>query len=407
MADNNAANPNAQLLDALLGVDGNLHSGAPITLGSSYPYHPCMNKFLDDNNLTYSEESLTLWGMAKEVARLANGGALPDTVPCVFAGEYGHAATGDADDTASNAHIHLAAPRNTPGGPALHAYPTGYTPAGTVLGRDSAPNAIVAWVAFLSSSAPLTLAGFVSMSDVPSDCRAMGRAALDQFTHEVIALTAMYQAKGLNKQNISNRCRQVGYKVNFKQLDALFTSAASRVGLLMENRRVKAAADQDKFFKYHTTAVATPALVIRANEIFPGSFAGLVTNGQLEAAREALANAHLSTAADVITNRTKQITYVALQAVDALPEDWYQGEKAMAESDPVEMKAIKGLFVASSKAKSYALVCQRAQQANPELLARAFEMMAITDFGQKNEAIARLTADLDAWERQAEEAGNA
>lgn len=98
------------------------------------------------------------------------------------------------------------------------------------------------------------------------------------------------------------------------------------------------------FLKYHTAASSTPSLVMKAFEDLGQLGQSVFTTDGIAAARDAQAHLHDLALSNLIPLRDITMAHAYLSAVEVLPNNWYQGKKAVDSQPPSMYRAWKVFF---------------------------------------------------------------
>jgi hypothetical protein len=154
------------------------------------------------------------------------------------------------------------------------------------------------------------------------------------FKNEAVCLAGMFNSKALTSQNLSQRGEQNNYKCQFTTLIAIVKSYSVIGSACLAALQTNNISSQDKFVKYHTTAVSTGLLCQRAQRAVGAIWNDIFTPAELGDIAVAIANSHLSTGADNISEKMILHTQAWIDANDIKMEKWYQGARAVEEADP-------------------------------------------------------------------------
>lgn len=149
----------------------------------------------------------------------------------------------------------------------------------------------------------------------------------------LLDLVACHQVSALNADNIGNYFLSLNdTRVRGAPILRVINVAKNIFPKIIEIEPLREMLSNVAFIQYHCTYSSSPGLVQR----FIDDVGGFVNIS--DETRQAVAEANIfywdRTASDRIPNRIKAMARAYLEAVDALPSNWYQGSKAKASVAP-------------------------------------------------------------------------
>lgn len=163
----------------------------------------------------------------------------------------------------------------------------------------------------------------------------------------ILDLTAADQVRRLSPKNIEGYfMSKNGTKIIGRELLTIVDACSRGLAKIMNDQASRAVILQNPsdWVKYHTSATSTAGLVHRVkgiiNGIFPGFFAP-ATVQTIDNANNATWDKALS---DLIPRNVVAITYIWLDVAKQLPDDWYQGNAAIALMNPAQARVYRNFF---------------------------------------------------------------
>jgi len=166
------------------------------------------------------------------------------------------------------------------------------------------------------------------------------RAFLEQYNSAITAarawvrdLTACHQVAALTADNIENYFRALnGTRVRGAAVLRILNVTKNLFPKLVDIDVVRAAFTNIEFIRYHVAYASTPGLVRRFIEDTVGFTH--IDPATIAAVDNAILNYWDRAASDAIPKRVVAMTRAYLEAVGALPANWYQGRKARDATSP-------------------------------------------------------------------------
>jgi hypothetical protein len=163
-------------------------------------------------------------------------------------------------------------------------------------------------------------------------------------------LTTAWQVKSLRGRNIDNYFASHQLLVNPESIMRDIHYFASKLPKLISRADMLARLDKNAWLIYHTTATSSPALILKLIVALK-SFA--MTDTQINSFLQDNALTVVTAAARApwdqvlasrITASTIAKTAVYLAAAKKLPDNWYQGRKALDSLSPAQITALTAIF---------------------------------------------------------------
>lgn len=163
----------------------------------------------------------------------------------------------------------------------------------------------------------------------------------------LIDLCAANQIRTLTHKNIEGYfMAKNATKINGRELVLVVSLFAKALPKIMadEGARDRVLHEAGDWLKYHTTATSTAALCAKMMESIRGPFPTLISDATAAFIQEANDNRWDKERADLIPRNVVAITYIWLEVSKQLPDEWFQGNKAISEMNPSVAKMFRTLF---------------------------------------------------------------
>lgn len=181
-------------------------------------------------------------------------------------------------------------------------------------------------------------------------------AAVPEARTWALELVACHQTKPLIPKNIEGyfmsrkNTKIVG--IDLLNLVEILSSAQNDIPFLCSNNRVMADAEarsailatNNNWLKYHTRAASTAILVKKCIESLRATFPNMFSAETVALVDDAVANLWDKTRTDRIPKIVVAITYIYMKETRQLPDNWYQGNKAMSSVCPIKIIRFSTLF---------------------------------------------------------------
>lgn len=170
--------------------------------------------------------------------------------------------------------------------------------------------------------------------------------ALSKSKGYLVDLVACNQVKKLNASNVKNYMAAQGNRnVGGSSIALLVDVASTFYPQIMASDTLRAMVEDTSFTRYHTTAVSTPGLMMRVIENLGRDAANVFPLDVIETVKVCI-DEHWDTA---LTGEIPQvyiaITRAFLEATGRLPENWWQGMRALNVVSPTSYNAMKSFFL--------------------------------------------------------------
>lgn len=143
-------------------------------------------------------------------------------------------------------------------------------------------------------------------------------------------LVAANQVKEIKAQNIrSYFASKSNMKVDAARIKKYVDIASSLLSPIMSTDDLRAKVEDSDWIRYHTSATSTPALVDKAIQIIDGRLPGFIGRDALDRLENARNAPWSKTLADAIPQKLVAFSVILLQEYGRMPDDTYQGPKAL------------------------------------------------------------------------------
>jgi hypothetical protein len=173
-------------------------------------------------------------------------------------------------------------------------------------------------------------------------------------------LIMCYQVKPLKRANILNYFKSAGVQIQTTDFLIKWLQVASaRATRLVSDNNLRNIAVTNKFVKYHIAYASSGSLVAKTADELGNMAAFFMTVADMAAAQAARASPWDMGLAELVSIRSRVVTYAYLEAFEVLPDNWYQGTSAWESASTM---AKRDLLMVFKKIK-------RVSMNNPALLA--------------------------------------
>jgi hypothetical protein len=158
-------------------------------------------------------------------------------------------------------------------------------------------------------------------------------------------LVACWQVRELTASNIQNYFKgKISLAVPGQSVRQIVNYASGKFPNVMQNDHLRVRLSNIKFISYHTNFSATPALCDRMVTALGPYSKVLLGDANLKLIGDALQNKHDPSLTYLIPTEVVAMTYAFLQSLRILPENWYMGQKAVAEIAPGKFNGWRSFF---------------------------------------------------------------